>query len=203
MNEIVVDVPGRWNYAVTCLDLETVKVPTPPNFRMDSGERLRQRWSIAMAGVACDGWISLIGGGDETSRLEALSNLLKMREEIRYGATRQFDEMICRGRFTNARRAHQALPTFPHVDGAEEMPWFNIGLIRAQFDGMPVRGWDCASKDVPQMIERGTAAEKQTVKVHLLRDVVELILTASPDRECSEWCVDVLFDYDFAEERVS
>jgi hypothetical protein len=186
-----VKVPGSWA-DVTCLDLETVKVPAPPGFRMANGEPLRQRWSIAMAGVARDGAVYMIEGGPESERLWLLGVTLADSPEVRYAATRQFDEMICRGRFTNARRAHEPEPFFPAVPKADALPWRNLGRNL----GVPIaRGYDCDSRNVPALIASGTLP---VVRVHLLRDVAELILTACPGPVAEAWCRRLLTDYSFA-----
>lgn len=186
-----VKVPGDWA-DVTCLDLETVKVPTADGFRMRNGEVPKKRWSVAMAGVARDGVVYLIEGGTEAERLWLLGVTLEGSREVRYAATRQFDEMICRGRFTNARRAHEPEPFFPAVPEADALPWRNLGRNL----GVPIaRGYDCESKGVPDLIARGVLP---VVRVHLLRDVAELILTAHPGPIAEAWCRRLLTEYSYA-----
>jgi hypothetical protein len=184
-------VPG-W-FEGTMLDLETVKVPTAEGFRLPSGEPLRRRWSIALAGVARDGRVWIVAGeGDEATALEELGDALASSETVTYAATREFDEMICRGRFTNARRAHLPAPTFPVVPGAEEIGWRNLGAssrVSREANDLP-------SRDVPAALARG---DVDAVMVHLLRDVAELILLAGrPDATASEWCSRVLREPGFA-----
>ena len=184
-------VPGQ--FEGTMLDLETVKVPTPEGFRLPSGELLRRRWSIALAGVACDGRVWIVDGeGDEATALEELGDALAGSETVTYAATREFDEMICRGRFTNARRAHIPAPTFPAVPGAEEIAWRNLGAgSRVSRDPA-----DLPSREVPAALARGDA---DAVAVHLLRDVAELILLAGrPDATATEWCSRVQRELGFA-----
>jgi len=188
----VIPVPGRFSGCY--LDLETVKVPTPDGYRMPNGEALKRRWSVTMAGVARGGFVWIVDGNGraaaEGNLLARLGELLA-GAEVRYAATREFDEMICRGRFTNARRAHLPVPTFPAVPGAETLAWRNLGRLPEY-----PRGDDVASRDVPAALAEG---RWDLVAVHLLRDVAELILAGgNPDDDCRIWCELVLTDCDFA-----
>ena len=184
-----IQIPGSFRTGVAYLDLETAKVPTPEGYRMPSGESLRRRWAVIAAAVARDGAVTLVDGS-EAACLTALGSALK-GAEVHYQATRQFDEMVCRGRFTNARRAHLPEPVWPAVPGAERMTWVNLGVLPAA-----ERGADCASRDVPMLWAKG---EREVVRVHLLRDVVELVLAdGEPDAVCRRWCQRVMLDYDFA-----
>lgn len=88
--------------------------------------------------------------------------------EIRYSATREFDEMVLRGRFTNARRAHsKKAGAWPNVDTAD-LRWKNIHKT------LRPRSWtraaDVKSADVPEVWQAGY---KKVVAVHCLRDVLE------------------------------
>jgi len=188
-----IEVPGTFVEGVAFLDLETVKVSAPEGFRMPNGEVLRQRWSIALAGVARDGIIEVIDSeGEEAYVLGQLGDFLRDASEVAYCATREFDEMICRGRFTNARRAHLPAPTFPAVPGAEDLNWKNL-----KRPAKPIwRGEDIPSREVPQGLFDG---RRRAVLVHLLRDVVELIVMAgNPSLGCHTWCNGVLIDYQSA-----
>jgi hypothetical protein len=195
-----VKVPGSWNPDVTLLDLETAKVPTD-GFVMSNGEPLRNRWSIVMAGVGRAGEIQIISCLSEAANLAALGTALEGSPAVYYAATRQFDEMIAKGRFTNARRAHEPEPFYPGVPGAEELNWVNVlptARERANASASfrtSERSADVPSKDVPDVLKRG---EVERVMIHQLRDVAELILMAEPDWVCSLWCREVLRDYDFA-----
>jgi hypothetical protein len=190
-----IKVPGEFRSGVAFLDLETVKVAVEGDFRMPNGEPLRKRWSIALAGVARDGWISIVEPGErEEDGLAELGGLLDGAEAVLYGATREFDEMICRGRFTNARRAHLPAPVFPAVPGAETLPWKNLGSKKGYAESL--RGPDIASREVPAGLFDG---RRESVLVHLLRDVAELILLAGePDEICRDWCEWILIWFDFA-----
>lgn len=197
MSVYSVAVPGRWARNVAYLDLETVKVPTG-GFVMPNGELLRNRWSIAMAGVGRNGAIYLGLWPHEVQQLTWLNGMLGASSlgptpvEVRYSATRDFDEMICRGRFTNARRAHLPRPSFPAVPGAETLPWLNVPIRRRH-----ERGPDIPSREVPQGLKDGRGKQ---VLVHLLRDVAELIADDGRTGKVTQaWCADVLGDYARAE----
>lgn len=195
MSRTEIVVPGSFRAGVAFLDLETTKVPTEGDFRMPSGEPLRKRWTVALAGVARDGAIWIIDPeGQEESGLAALGETLADADAVVYGATRQFDEMICRGRFTNARRAHLPLPTFPAVPGAESLEWVNVGVEKSGY--AELRTADIPSREVPAGLVDG---RRDAVLVHLLRDVADLILqSGDPDEKCRSWCWRVLMDYDFS-----
>jgi hypothetical protein len=184
----VISVPGRFDGANCFLDLETVKVPTN-GFVMKNGEALKNRWSVALAGVAMAGDIMILDG-TEAKILAVLGDCLALADAVIYSATRQFDEMICKGRFTNARRAHEPVAFFPAVPGAEDLAWYC-----ERGDMAWDRGDDVPSREVPAALKRG---DREVVEVHLLRDVAELILMfGNPDVTCDSWCQSVLADYDF------
>ena len=187
-----IEVPGAFDSGVAMIDLETDKTPTPDGYRMPNGETLRRRWKIVMAGVARNGFVNILAGVEDILLVE-IGLELEGLGEVLYGATREFDEMICRGRFTNARRAHLPVPTFPAVPGAEDFAWRNLKETKAE-----ARGADIPSRDVPAAL-RANDGRWEAVAVHLLRDVCELILAGgNPDDECAAWCRRVLVDYDFA-----
>jgi hypothetical protein len=208
MKAYEIEVPGTFRKGIAFLDLETVKVPAPEGFRMQNGELLKQRWSIALAGVARDGIITIVDfeapeGQERMARFlsnerDGLARLgleLKHASGVVYSATREFDEMICRGRFTNARRAHLPVPTLPAVPGAEELSWFNIGTQLRRLGGL-WRSEDIPSREVPQGLFDG---RRTAVLVHLLRDVVELIvMVGAPSFGCQAWCTGILVDYQAA-----
>jgi hypothetical protein len=92
--------------------------------------------------------------------------------QARYSATREFDEMVLRGRFTNARRAHRAEPgPWPNLDG-KKITWKNLRKIARPVTWQ--RSPDVASKEVPAAWSRG---QKELVVRHCLKDVVELTLS--------------------------
>jgi hypothetical protein len=196
MTRYKIEVPGTFAEGSAFLDLETVKVPIPSGYRMPNGETLKNRWSIALAGVARDGRIFLLDGeDDETTARNLVASAIFGATEVVYGATREFDEMICKGQFTNARRAHAPAPFFPSVYGADRLDWRNVGVGKSGV----YRAADVASKDVPAFLKSGEEAKFEMVMIHLLRDVADLILEAgSPDAECAEWCAQVLADDAYA-----
>lgn len=205
METWTVEVPGTFDSERAFLDIETAK--TPCDYRMTNGETLRNRWAVAFAGVASRGEISLMAPRklDDPLFLESLGFLLANATEVVYGATREFDEMICKGRFTNARRAHEPVPFFPSVLGADRIKWTNVGGTHDPIlTGL--RGADCPSRDVPALLGyapvgggKKLPVDADRVMVHLLRDVVELVLTdGRPDAACRAWCKRVLSSYSFA-----
>jgi hypothetical protein len=197
MNEYTVKVPGSWALGTVAVDFETVKVPAPPGFRMRNGEALKRRWSIVMAGIGRRGEIVMLDrdGDPEAEFLASVGAGFGFATSVIYAATREFDEMIARGRFTNARRAHEDRPFFPAVPGAESLPWRNVGVLPSYRDADYVRAADVESAT----LARGWSAEGiGVVLIHLMRDVAELILMAEPDAECRAWCLRVLADSAFA-----
>lgn len=169
---------------VGCLDLETIKVPAPADFVMSNGERLRLRWSVAMAAFALKGEIAFVYGDSEAQRLRDLGYLFSRVSTVVYSATREFDEMIVKGRFTNARRAHEPEPFFPFVPEAERVEWRNLGT---GLYNLPERQGDIDSKDVPAALSRNSKLLTEKVAVHLLRDVADLIAITARTKPAREW----------------
>jgi hypothetical protein len=221
--EFRIEVPGKFRKGTAYLDLETVKVSTynasrnrglNSDFIMQNGESLKNRWSIAMYGVALDGGIVLSDNGlNEPANIQGLGNILTgwnggaasggfmsgPINEVAYAATREFDEMVAKGRFTNARRAHELEPFFPAVPGADKVAWRNLGGKIPDHISR-YRSLDTRSAMVPHHISRGSY---ELVTVHLLRDVVQLIMwDGMPDWKCWGWCERVMNDFEFAEKQV-
>lgn len=181
-----VEVAGKFNCAAALLDIETRKVNADKNFPFS------KRWSVMMVGLAFNNEIFIVSGEDEVDLLDETSKLLADAEKIIYSATREFDEMILKGRFTNARRAHLPAAAYPALPNAENFKWINA----KNKTKLPRSEADCISKEIPNAWARG---EWEAVAVHNLRDVAELILlNGSPDAECTEWCNKVLRDDEFA-----
>src|SRR2546425_445860 len=95
------DVPGTWNDQALLIDIETRKLPTPDGYRMPNGEPLRNRWGVYLLGYAWCGVVSLMMG-EEPDVLASISYMIREALSVVYGATREFDEMVLRGRMTNA-----------------------------------------------------------------------------------------------------
>jgi hypothetical protein len=155
---------------IALVDFETRKVATPAGTTHANGEPLKTRWQIFAAGVAIDGEITILYGDDETKLLAEIGALLEGATEVGYFATREFDEMVARGRFTNARRAHAPAPYYPAIPGAESLPWRNLRRSGERFPERP--GTQVASKDVPAAWKAGRRAE---VLDHLRWDVETLV----------------------------
>jgi hypothetical protein len=193
MSEYVIPVPGWFRPEAAYVDLETEKVPTA-GFVMKNGEVLKNRWSAFLAGVGAFGEIRLVErDGSEEFFLGGVREAIGDAEEVVYGATREFDEMILKGRFTNARRAHEPVPFYPALPDADGLAWVNEGTGKADF-----RSPDVASREVPVAYRDG---RYESVMIHNLRDVAELIwLYGEPDAECSGWLARVLVSDEFARE---
>jgi hypothetical protein len=190
-----IQIPGHYLDQVAYLDIETRKVLAGPlgfGYRMKNGELLRQRWQAFLAGVAYRGYVTIVEYTDsERGFLTGVAEAISPADTVVYQASRQFDEMVLKGRFTNARRAHEDIPFYPVMPGAEDLTW-----DCRRYSARPARGYDCGSKDVPA---RWGQYDRERVLVHLLRDVVELILQAGePDQACEEWCRQVLASFSFA-----
>lgn len=190
-----VDVPGRFREGVAYLDLETVKVPC--DWTSPAGEKLGRRWSAFMAGVAVNGRIALVERtGDEEDFLCGVYAATEPAGEVCYRATRKFDEMILKGRYTYARRGPAPEPFYPAMPYAEDLAWT---CERPNPNGPweSIRERELASVDVSATYPE----DASLVMVHLLRDVVELIgAYGEPDEECAAWCRMVLTSTPFAEE---
>ena len=59
-----VAVAGTFAPNVGLVEVETAKVPAPPQYVMPSGEPLRKRWSVVAAGLASDGLVELPRGAE-------------------------------------------------------------------------------------------------------------------------------------------
>jgi hypothetical protein len=148
------------------IDFETRKVPTPAGTTHRSGEPLKMRWQIFAAGIVRDGETHILYGGTEEELLARIGVLLKGATSVVYRATREFDEMIAKGRFTNARRAHAPAPYFPAVPGADELNWLNVRRSTPDHPERP--GDQIPSRDVPAAWKAGRCEE---VLEHLRWDV--------------------------------
>jgi hypothetical protein len=194
---VQIEVPGSFAAGPAFLDIETRKVLVPEGFIMKNGEPLRNRWQAFLVGIARAGHIAILNNPDEKLLLrDVRGELYWHKGPIVYSATRQFDEMILRGRFTNARRAHEDAPFYPHLMRPDDWQW------DCRKPGKPLpRGYDVRSKDVPAVWDDGDPSQRINVLVHLLRDVAELILQyGNPDHLCRIWCDAVLASFRFAEQ---
>ena len=188
----VIKVPGKFADAVAYLDIETRKVPC--RYEFPSGEKLSRRWSAFIGGVAYNGFIKIIeSAGNEQEFLAGLRSAVGKADTVIYRATRQFDEMVLKGRFTYARRGPADVPFYPAMAGADALTW-DVRRHLGPIDGLRERELD--SRYVSVTYERTPGL----VLVHNLRDVVELILAyGEPDPEADEWGRRVLTDLDYAD----
>lgn len=150
------------------VDFETRKVRLDQSVMMPNGEMLKSRWQIFAAGIAVDDQGYLLYGSPEQKLLEDIGNLIKLGATVYYSATREFDEMIAKGRFSNARRAHFPKPVFPSVPGANDLHWFNLKLKPETRVPAPN---DIPSKEVPAYWATGDPYKQRIVLDHLKADV--------------------------------
>ncbi|HWI68652.1 MAG TPA: hypothetical protein VNS88_09755 [Nitrospiraceae bacterium] len=203
LSEYVITVPGWFKDGYSFLDIETRKVKLPePGFYMRNGGLLKMRWQVFMAGVARNRQITLIEHADsEGIILDRIGELVHGSRIIGYSAgSRQFDEMVLKGKFTNARRAHELVSFYPFMPCAEDMDWVNYHRgIRSNIN-VQCRLPDIESKDVPRAEQDGRI---DLVLVHMLRDVAEVILDSGyHDSMCGKWCKDVLTKHGFANDEI-
>jgi hypothetical protein len=185
-------VPGRFLEDRAFVDIETRKVPC--DYTAPGGMHLGRRWSVFLIGVAREGEIVLIDSRDDERLMMQLAAEAIGDGPVVYAATRQFDEMVLRGRFTNARRAHAPAPYYPYVlPRGEELRWINVRDLVESNPGeiSDNRAPDIPSRDVP---EGWMDHRRDMVLVHNLRDVCELILAAGKGNSVTRgWCKLMLF----------
>jgi hypothetical protein len=188
-----IEVPGRFRSGICYLDIETRKVPC--RWAFPNGVPLRRRWSAFMVGVTSFRRITIVeSAGDEREFLAGVREAIGEADTVLYRGTRQFDEMVLKGRFTYARRGPAEVPFYPAMPGAEELTWDQRRVLPEPWRTLRERELD--SRYVPEVYER----DPVLVLVHNLRDVVELIAGyGEPDEECAAWCRRVLTDVTFAD----
>lgn len=155
------------------LDVETKKVPAPV------GWPFKNRWSVFMVSVAFQVEQDLhfqVYSGTEAEIISILNRVLETVQpvlRISYHATREFDEMVLCGRFTNARRAHADHPgSWPHLPGG--LPWRNLrgNLANVGLEREP----DLEGKDVPERWEKNEGTDRALIAWHCYKDVAQLLL---------------------------
>jgi hypothetical protein len=167
---------------VRWIDIETRKVRESGG-RPDDVDGEWWRWQpfmISVAGVMDPGvaFVTVAAAEDEAALIAWAGEILG-GYEVRYSATRQFDEMVLRGRFWNARRAFfPAAGRWPNLDDAA-IAWANRRAVEAP---RPPRSIDdVESRLVPRLWARG---ESDAVTIHCARDAAENLLR-DPDAELS------------------
>lgn len=188
-----IPVPGTFMEGVAFLDIETRKVPAPSGFLMKNGEPIRMRWEPFLIGIGLNRLITMVSGD---APLLGVKAVLGRPRIVAYGATRDFDEMILKGRFTNARRAAEDVPFYPALAGADRYDWYNVGPAKSDAK----RAEDTPSKGVGETWSRG---DQMLVFIHNLRDIADLILVAGdPNETCDRWCRRILADTDYARKSI-
>lgn len=188
-----VEIPGEYLDGIAYLDIETRKVPCRWSF--DNGVPLSRRWSAFMVGVALGERIMILESiENERALLSGVREAIGGADTVLYRATRKFDEMILKGRFTYARRGPAEVPFYPAMPGAEDLTWDQRRHLPAPWDSVRERELD--SRYVPEVYAR----DPNLVLIHNLRDVVELVAGyGEPDAECEAWCRKVLTDLTYAD----
>ena len=157
----------------TWVDIETKKVEIDRWVR-ETGEAVGRRWEPILIGTGfCSNGEWFVEMTFEwTSWVKFFEGLKVDSDLMVYDATREFDEMILKGRFHNARRAHfpERPKGYPGID-EDLFDWVNIRKEAKpkQYE----RSEDVESKYVPESWKCG---DETRVLVHLFRDVVGLIL---------------------------
>lgn len=159
--------PIRW------FDIETKKVEAPEYWPY------KTRWQpfmISVAGVMDPGvfFVTVLASDDEKTFIEDVREML-VGTEARYAASRMdFDQMVLRGKFTNARRGiSKRAGRWPTLNGAD-IEWKNV--YKELDDPGYIRKKEVVSKLVPGLWKEGDKASKKLVVNHCLRDVVDLVL---------------------------
>lgn len=169
-------IAGRLPEGVAYVDIETEKVALA-----DPVPGFPRRWRPILVGIVRDGY-AYRAAGTEAELIEWATEMLA-GVEVRYAATKRFDELILKGRFTHARRPPLAEPgPWPAIPKA--YPFRNLGRLPAY----PGRAADVASREVPASWASG---DREPVWLHLLRDLAELV-SEEGDAEARAWAATVL-----------
>lgn len=165
------EIPLRATLDTAWIDLETEKHQLAEPFPMPTGHPLRQIWQPFAIGLGYEHHGQLVVELSYDWHLDWQTYLrLLPFTALRYAATREFDEMVAKGRFTNARRAHLQEPgPWPHIP-EQKFKWVNVHKAAVPVDRSP----DIASKDVPTAWSRGA---RSLVLTHLFKDVVQLVVS--------------------------
>jgi len=194
MITVTVPIPGRVADGTAYLDIETRKIDF--GRYLDDGWLLKRRWSAFAIGIAAAGVVTINATYDEPLLLKSAAELIGHRS-VTYAATRQFDEMILKGKFTHARRAHADRPMYEAMPGASGMRWRNIYREVRESNRSLVREFDIESREVPLY---WCTDQRKTILVHLLRDVLELVFADGKlNAEARAFIRLVLFSNTYAE----
>ncbi len=174
MRTWTVDLPSELPEGVAYVDIETEKVELANPVR-----GFPRRWRPFLVGLASGSTLTLVAG--EEAELATEVERLLAGHEVRYAATKRFDELVLTGRFTNARRAPLPEPgPWPTV-AVDAATWKNLGR-QPEND----RAADVASIEAPVAWYDG---RERAVLVHCLRDVAELLYAEGFELA---WCREVL-----------
>jgi hypothetical protein len=189
-----IPLPGPMADGTAYLDIETRKVDF--GLRLSDGWIAKKRWSPFAIGIGRADGIHLRATYEEAELLKSAAELIGYRTVV-YAGTRQFDEMVLKGRFINARRAIEPIALYPTLPGASAMRWRNIQFTKGLADP-PERSADIESRLVPTAWCEGQE-KRELVLIHLLRDVAELMFK---DGKCvaanRAWVRRVLYSNEYA-----
>lgn len=193
MITLALPIPGNVADNTAYLDIETRKVDF--GRYLDDGWLLKRRWSAFAIGIAAAGVVTINATYDEPLLLKSAAELIGHRS-VTYAATRQFDEMILKGKFTHARRAHADRPMYEAMPGASGMRWRNMYKEVRQSNIGLTRGEDIESRLVP---EYWCTDQREWILVHLLRDVLELVFADGQlDARARGWIRMVMYSNTYA-----
>jgi len=155
-----VELPAELPEGVAYVDIETEKVALE-----DPVPGFPRRWRPFLVGIASGRTLALIAGFEAELVAEVERRLTG--REVRYAATKRFDELVLTGRFTHARRAPLSEPGPWPAMAVDAVTWRNLGRLPAAY-----RAEDVPSREAPEAWNDDRAG---LVLVHCLRDVVELM----------------------------
>jgi hypothetical protein len=189
-----IPLPGPMADGTAYLDIETRKVDF--GLPLSDGWIAKKRWSVFAVGIGRGDGVHLRATYEENELLKTAAELIGRRTVV-YAATRQFDEMVLKGRFINVRRAIEPIALYPTLPGASPKRWRNIERTQGLKDP-PERAADIESRLMPTAWCEGQE-KRELVLVHLLRDVAELMFK---DGKCvaanRAWVRHVLYSNEYA-----
>lgn len=193
MINLLVPLPGRASDGIAYIDIETRKIEFDK--QLPDGWFMKRRWSAFMIGVGTAEGIRIMATYDEPALLLAASQTIGNRVAV-YAGTREFDEMILKGRFTNARRAHSREQIYPAMPGASGLVWKNIHRQASVTASALNRAVDTPSKGVN---ETWCSGDRDLVLIHNLRDVAELIYAGQQcDAKVRAWIRMIMYSNEYA-----
>lgn len=158
---------------MSIIDIETKKISID-HFKMPNGELLKKIWEPTMIGTCYifenELCASVVFEWEDCDWRFTFDRLRENCKILYYDATREFDEMICKGRFTNARRAHLPIPgPWKHLSN-KMFDWINV---RYYSNVHIKRSKDIPSKEIASWDGCSDDSRTEIIIVHCLRDVIQ------------------------------